>query len=328
MTDPRTLRVLFLGTPEFAVPSLRALAESRHRVVGVISQPDRPRGRGRKLEPTPVHREAEARSLPVLQPEKVGLSEAVGWMRERAPDLGCVVAFGQFIPRKVREIPPNGMINAHASLLPRFRGAAPIQHAILEGDAESGVTIIRIEREMDAGDWCVMRRTPIDPDETAGELSPRLADLAAEALLEAVEQIARGAARFRPQATEGVSLAPRVTREFGRVRFDETVERVLRRLRAATPWPGVDLELAPSGRRLRLLAARRYSGERPPAAPGALRAEEGLLLVSALDGWIEVQRLQVPGRRPVDAAEFLRGARIGARGEAKSVWETSKPPSS
>jgi methionyl-tRNA formyltransferase len=217
---------------------------------------------------------------------------------------------------------------AVASLLPRFRGATPIQHAILEGDSETGVTIIRIVREMDAGDWCLMRRIPISPDETAGELSERLAALAAEALLEAVEQIARGEAHFRPQPEEGVTLAPRVTREFGRLRFDEPIDPILRRIRAATPWPGVDLELQPSGRRLRILSARVSPDGGALAPPGTARAEGGRLRLAALDGWIEVQRVQVPGRRPVDTAEFLRGARLGEHEEARSVWEPSKPRSS
>jgi methionyl-tRNA formyltransferase len=319
MGEPRRLRVLFFGTPEFAVPSFRSLAESRHRLVGAVSQPDRPRGRGRQLEPTPIRAEAEARSIPVLQPDKVGTDTAVAWMREREPDLGCVIAFGQFIPRSVRELPPHGLINAHASLLPRFRGAAPVQHAILEGDSETGVTIIRIEREMDAGEWCLMRRTPIGPEETAGELSDRLSVLAAETLLEAVEQIARDEAQFRPQPAEGVTLAPKVDRQFGRVSFEEPVYRILRRIRAATPWPGVDLELRPSGRRFRILRAWGEPGWDASGPPGAVVHGEGRLRIAALDGWIEVQRLQVPGRRPVDAAEFLRGARLGVREEAQSL---------
>ena len=319
MADSRSLRVLFFGTPEFAVPSLRALAESRHPVAGVICQPDRPRGRGRKLEPPLVKVEAERRSIPVFQPEKVGAPEALAWMRERAPDLGCVVAFGQFIPRSVRELPPLGLINAHASLLPRFRGAAPIAHAILEGDPETGVTILRVAKEMDAGDWCLMRRTPVGSEETAGELSGRLSDLAAEVLLEGVDRIARGEARFEPQSGEGVTLAARLTREFGRVSFEEPLERVLRRIRAASPWPGADVELRPSGKRFRILAARKAEGRAAPESPGTVRTPDGRLLIAALDGWIEVLRLQAPGRRPVDAAHFLRGARLGAPEEARGV---------
>jgi methionyl-tRNA formyltransferase len=319
MAAPRRLRLLFFGTPDFAVPSLRALHEGPHSVVGVISQPDRPRGRGRKPEPTPIRAEAEACSIHVVQPEKVSEPDALAWMQELEPDLGCVVAFGQFIPRSVRELPPLGLVNAHASLLPRFRGAAPIQHAILEGDSETGVTIIRIEREMDAGEWCLMRRTAIGPEETAGELSARLSNLAAETLVEAVEQIARGEARFQAQPTEGVTLAPKVTREFGRLSFEEPVDRILRRIRAATPWPGVDLELLPSGKRLRLILAVPSEPGTGPGPPGAVVHGGGRLRIAALDGWIEVRRVQVPGRRAMDVADFLRGARLSGGEEARGL---------
>ncbi len=319
MAGPPGLRVLFLGTPEFAVPSLRALAESRHSVVGVISQPDRPRGRGRKLVPTPVHVEARSGSLPLLQPEKVGDPEVIDWIRELGPDLGCVVAFGQFIPRRVRDLPPQRMINAHASLLPRFRGAAPIEHAILAGEARTGITVIRVEREMDAGDWCLLRETPILPDETADELAARLKELAAGALVEAVDLISRGEARFRPQPGEGVTLAPKLGREFGRLELGEPVERVLRRIRAATPWPGVDVELYPGGRRLRILRAQAGPAALAGERPGDLRVEGGRLWIAAGGGWLEVLRVQEPGRRVIDAAEFLRGARLGEQVEVRSV---------
>jgi methionyl-tRNA formyltransferase len=181
------------------------------------------------------------------------------------------------------------------------------------------VTIIRIEREMDAGDWCLMKRTPIGPEETAGELSTRLSNLAAQTLVEAVDQIARGEARFRPQPTEGVTLAPKVSRELGRLSFEEPVDRVLRRIRAVTPWPGADLELQPSGKRVRLLEAGPAEEAPGDRIPGTVRHGEGRIRIAALDGWIEVRRLQVPGRRAMDAAEFLRGARLAAHEEATSV---------
>lgn len=314
-----SLRLLFFGTPEFAVPSLRSLIGGRHPVVGVVSQPDRPRGRGRTLAPTPVRALADANGIPVFQPEKVGSPDAVAWMRAREPDLGCVVAFGQFIPRSVRDLPPHGLINAHASLLPRHRGAAPVQHAILAGDAETGVTIIRVERGMDAGAWCLMRPTPIGPEETAGELAERLAALAGTLLLEAVEGIARGEARFRPQATEGVSLAPKVGKDLGRLRFDVPADEVLRRIRAATPWPGATVALRPSGLRLRILRARADAEGSPGGPPGRVIAREGRLWIAARDACLELLRVQVPGRRPLDAAEFLRGTRIGVREEATTA---------
>jgi methionyl-tRNA formyltransferase len=305
-SDP--LRVLFFGTPEFAVPTLRALAASRHTLVGVVSQPDRPRGRGRELQPTPVRSEAQAQGLPLLQPRKVGESEALEWIEERRPDLGVVVAFGQFIPKKVRELPPHGLINGHASLLPRHRGAAPIQHAILCGDERTGITVIRIVKEMDAGDFCLVKETEIREGETAGALSQRLAELCAEAMLEATEQIATGTAVFRPQDHEAATAAPRIDRSFARLDWGEPRQALLRRIAASTPWPGADVSLRASGRRFRILEA--VSGRADATTPGRVEAGDDGLRIACGDGWIEIRRLQAPGKRPVAAAEFLRGARL------------------
>lgn len=298
------MRLLFFGTPEYAVPSLRALAP---RVVGVLSQPDRPRGRGRKLVATPVRAAAEELGLPVFQPDKVGSEDALEWMRALDPDLGVVVAFGQFIPKKVRELPPHGLINGHASLLPKYRGAAPIPYAVLHGEAKTGITVMKVEKEMDAGDWCLMRETPIAPDETAGELAERLSSICAEALVEAVDAIAAGTAEFRAQDPARATFAPKIDREFGRVDWTRPVDEVLRRVRAATPAPGVDVELEPSGRRLRLLAVR--AGGAGDPRPGSVWID-GRLSIAAGDGWVEVLRVQTPGKRPMDVADFLRGAKL------------------
>jgi methionyl-tRNA formyltransferase len=307
------LRLLFFGTPEFAVPSLRALAASRHPVVGVVSQPDRPRGRGRKLEPTPVHAAAQELSLPIHQAQKLDDAAALGWMRALEPDLGVVVAFGQFIPRVVRELPKHGSINAHGSLLPRHRGASPIAHAILAGDAETGISVIRVAREMDAGPECLRIATPLAPSETAGELAERLAPLAGTALLEAVERIAAGTAVFVEQDHARATLAPKLDRDFGHIDWRATRVEVVRRVHAATPWPGSDAALRKSGRTLRLLRVAAGEPHTTPApAPGRVDVSAERLRVAALDGWVDVLMLQAPGRRPVAAEEFLRGARIPA----------------
>jgi len=198
----RSLRIAFFGTPDFAVPSLERLLAGPHDVVAVISQPDRRRGRGRKLSPSPVAEVAQREGLPLLRPERVGAPEVEAEIRRCAPDLGAVVAFGQFLPKRIRELPAKGyLINGHASLLPRHRGAAPIQRAILAGDSVTGVSIMRIEREMDAGPVALTRETAIGPDENAGELATRVASLTAEALAEAVESSGDApAARARPGA--------------------------------------------------------------------------------------------------------------------------------
>ncbi len=325
MTSPPSQRLLFLGTPDFAVPSLRALAHSQHQVVGVVSQPDRPRGRGRQLESTPVHALADELDLPLLQPEKVGSPDALAWMRARDASLGVVVAFGQFIPKSVRELPPLGLINAHGSLLPRHRGAAPIQHAILAGDTVTGISVMRVVREMDAGPECLHREIPIGPDETSGELFERLADLAALALCEAVDQIALGTARFVEQDHSRATLAPKLDKEFAALHWDQPRSALLRRIRAATPWPGCTLQLRRAERTLKLLqvcGGEAFSSSDPTGggashpAPGSVRVRSGRLCVAALDGWIEVLRLQSPGRRPLSAEEYLRGADIQPDEEA------------
>ncbi|HXX49315.1 MAG TPA: methionyl-tRNA formyltransferase [Myxococcota bacterium] len=313
------LRLVFLGTPEFAVPALRALARTRHTLTGVVSQPDRPRGRGRATEPTPVAAAARELGLALLQPEKVGDEAALAWLRERRPELGVVVAFGQFIPKGVRELPPRGLVNAHASLLPRWRGAAPIAWAIDAGDRRSGISVMQVAREMDAGDVCLVRELEIGAEETAGELALRLAELAAGALVAAVDEIAAGRAAFRPQDPSGVTLAPKLDRAFAKLDLAQPAERVLRRIRAATPRPGVDLVLAQAKKTLRVVRARLGPTHSGVASPGALRAEAGRLELACADSWLELAEVQLAGRRALPAAELLRGFRIAAGERAEAA---------
>jgi methionyl-tRNA formyltransferase len=299
---------VYFGTPQFAVPALRALASGSHPVVGVVSQPDRPRGRGRELEPTPVAATARELGLELLQPEKVGEDSALAWLRARRPDLGIVVAFGQFIPKSVRELPPQQLINAHASLLPRWRGAAPIERAIDAGDAKTGISVMRVAREMDAGDVCLVRETPIGPEETAGELAERLSALAAAALVAAVDEIAAGRARFVPQPAAGVTLAPKSEREFASLDVTKSAAEAQRRIRAASPRPGVDVKLGVSGKSLRLWRA--HVGASHSVAPGTLRAEGASLRLACADRWLELDEIQLAGRKSLPAAEFLRGFKL------------------
>jgi len=317
-TASPALRLVYLGTPEFAVPALRALARTRHTLSGVVSQPDRPRGRGRVLEPTPVAAAARELGLPLLQPEKVGDEPSLAWLRERRPDLGVVVAFGQFIPKSVRELPRLECVNAHASLLPRWRGAAPIAWAIDAGDRRTGISVMRVAREMDAGDVCGVRELEIGAEETAGELAERLAELAAAALVEAVDALADGRARFAPQDPAAVTLAPKLDRAFAKLDLAQPAERVLRRIRAATPRPGVDLALRRAGKTLRIVRARlgpTHSGVRS----GALRAEAGRLELACADAWLELAEVQLAGKRALPAAELLRGFRVAPDERAEAA---------
>jgi methionyl-tRNA formyltransferase len=277
-------------------------------VVAVVSQPDRRRGRGRKASPSPVAARALAADVPLLlRPERVGAPEVEQALRDARPDLGVVVAFGQFIPRRIRELPSCGyLLNAHASLLPRLRGAAPIARAILEGERETGISVMRVEREMDAGAVAGVRRTPIGPDENAGELAERLALLAADAIAEAVDAVADGRIRWTPQDEAGATFAPKLTRADGFLDFRAPAEALARRVRALAPRPGATARL--EGEPLRILAARARPGP-VDAPPGTLRRGEALRIATG-DGWLEPTLLQRAGRRPLDVASFLRGQRL------------------
>jgi methionyl-tRNA formyltransferase len=301
---------VFFGTPALAVPTLKRLLAGPHAVVTVVSQPDRPRGRGRKVSPSAVSACALAAGVPLLRPERVGAPEVEAALRAVTPDLGVVVAFGQFLPRRIRELPSLGyLINAHASLLPKLRGAAPIPRAILSGERETGISVMRVEREMDAGAVALVKRTPIGDDDDAGSLSQRLAELAAEAIAEAVDEIAEGRVRWTSQDVSAATFAPKLEREEARLDFREPAVALVRRVRAFAPQPGASTSLA--GQPLRILAARAVAGA-TSAAPGtvSLDDEGRSLRIATGDGWLVPTVLQRAGGRPLDVAEFLRGARL------------------
>jgi methionyl-tRNA formyltransferase len=281
-------------------------------VVAAISQPDRPRGRGRKLSPSPVAERALREGLPLLRPERA--ADALEALRGFEPDLGIVVAFGQFIPRSVRELPKLGYcINGHASLLPRWRGAAPMQHAILAGDAITGVSVMRVEKEMDSGATLLQRTLEIGADETAGELAPRMAALTAEGIAAGVETIAAGGDTWAEQDPSQVTLAPKITRDDARLDWSEDAVALARRVRAMSPAPGAFGTLA--GEPLRILGASVDEGE-VDRAPGAVRNDgSSPLAIATGRGWLVPTRLQRAGGKPLPVAEFLRGRALpdGAR---------------
>jgi len=300
------VRLVFFGTPEFAVPTLEALLAGPHPVVGVVSQPDRPQGRGRKTRPSPVSQVARREGVPLLRPERVGEPAVEAELRRLEPELGVVVAFGQFLPKRVRELPRLGyLINGHASLLPRFRGAAPIQRSILAGESRTGVSVMRVEREMDAGPVALVRALAIGPEETCGELAQRIAVLTAEAVAEVVEQIAHGRVHWTPQPSEGVTLAPKLVAADAVLDFRESAAALVRRVRALAPAPGAATSI--DGERLSILAARAQSG--PVAAePGTVRrGSEPLLRIATGDGWLVPLVVQRAGGRALAIDAFLRG---------------------
>lgn len=287
------------------MPSLERLLDGRHEVVVVVSQQDRPRGRGRKTLPSPVTALALERGLPTLRPANVGAPEVADALREHAPDLGVVVAYGQFLPKRIRELPRLGYcINGHASLLPRWRGAAPIARAILAGDSETGVCVMRVEREMDAGPVAARRALPIGPEETAGELAERMARLTAELVAAVVEDVAAERVTWTEQAPDGIRLAPKLTREEALLDFREPAAALVRRVRAFAPEPGARATLA--GEPLRILAARSEPGP-VSGVPGGVQSDGKRLRVATGDGWFVPLVLQRPGKRPLASDAFLRG---------------------
>jgi methionyl-tRNA formyltransferase len=277
-----------------------------HRVVAVVTQPDRPRGRGQKVTPSPIAELAERAGLPILRPERVGEPAFAETVREFSADLGVVVAFGQFLPKRVRELPRLGyLINAHASLLPRHRGAAPIAHAILAGDLETGVSVMRVERAMDAGPSAVVRRTPIAADETTGELTERLAALAADAIAEAIDLVADGRIVWTPQDGARATLAPKLGPADALLDWRDTAALLARRVRAMAPRPGAFTTL--QNERLRILAATALA-LRCDDAPGTLRLGGGApLRIATGEGWLAPRVLQRAGGKPLDVDGFLRG---------------------
>ena len=278
-------------------------------MVAVISQPDRRRGRGRKLSPSPVAEVARREGLPLLCPERVGAPEVEAEIRRCAPDLGAVVAFGQFLPKRIRELPAKGyLINGHASLLPRHRGAAPIQRAILAGDSVTGVSIMRVEREMDAGPVALTREIAIGPEENAGELAARVASLTAEALAEAVDRIADENVTWTPQDDAAATIAPKIERAEAALDWSEAAQMLLRRVRALAPTPGAFT--LHEGEPLRILSARTLPGP-VGATPGSVRRDDDTSLrIATGDGWLIPLRLQRAGGKALETSDFLRGRPI------------------
>ena len=257
------LRIVFFGTPSFAVPSLEALIASRHTVVAVVSQPDRPKGRGHQLQPTPTKVVASARGIPVLQPVRIREAAFLDQVRDLRADLGVVVAFGRILPDALLAIPRLGMINVHASVLPRYRGAAPIQRAVLAGDAETGVTIMRVEAELDAGPTFAIATVPIPPAATSGDMDAVLASLGAGLLVPVVDDLAAGRAVETPQDHSRATHAAKITKEEGAIDWTQPAAVVHNRVRGLQPWPLASTRLGPDRlvlRRTRSLGARSGNG--------------------------------------------------------------------
>ena len=310
------MRIVFAGTPDFAVPTLAALAAGRHTVELVVTQPDRPAGRGRGLTPPPVKALALKLGLPVIQPESLNDSDAIAAVRAIGPDAMVVIAYGVRLRPRALRIPRLGCLNIHASLLPRYRGAAPINWAIIRGEKETGVTLQRMAPEIDAGGILAQRAIAIGADETAGELFDRLAVLAAEMIGPALDDLDAGRLVERPQDAALATLAPKLEKADGLLDWSLPPAQACNFIRGMTPWPGAftyHRRAAGTPRRLILLVARSLAGT-TIAPPGTILRADDELHVASGGGCLRVLRLQSEGARPMDAAEWLRG-RCAAPGD-------------
>jgi methionyl-tRNA formyltransferase len=299
------MRVVFAGTPEVALPSLHAVAESAHDLVGVVTRPDAPTGRGRRVAPSPVAEAAEELGVPVLKPDHPREPEFQDALRALAPAACPVVAYGALLPQSALDIPEHGWVNLHFSLLPAWRGAAPVQHSIWAGDDVTGATTFRIVKELDAGPTFGVMTETIQPTDTAGDLLGRLAEGGAGLLVATLGGIADGSLEARPQPEDGVSLAPKITVDDARVDWAQPAARVDRQVRACTPAPGAWTTY--DGERLKLGPVTPADGALPP---GELVAGKTAVVVGTGTTAVRLGEVQAVGKRPMPAADWARGLRL------------------
>lgn len=301
-----SLRIVFMGTPEFSVPCLNALIEAGHEVVAAVSQPSKPVGRGQVVQPPPVAAAAAAHGVPVFQWPRLS-NESYDALKALAPDLCVVVAYGKILPQRYLDLPKHGCLNVHASLLPRWRGAAPIQWAVMEGDTRTGVCIMRMEAGLDTGPVAREAMTAIGPDETAGDLHDRLALLGAETLVETIAALEAGQVVFTPQPEAGATYAVRLEKTHGLIDWTWPAGRVHDRVRGAHPWPGAYVDRAEGP--FKILATRPLAQVATDAEPGTIVAiESDGPRVACGQGCVVLTRVQRAGRKVVSGADFLRGA--------------------
>jgi methionyl-tRNA formyltransferase len=309
------MRAIFFGTPEIAVPSLRALAAA-FEVPAVVCQPDRPAGRGLKLHAPAVKLAAIELGIPVVQPAKIRTSEFLSWLTEQHADVAVVLAYGRILPGPVLEAPARGCLNLHASILPRYRGAAPINWAIVRGESETGMSLMQMDEGLDTGPVFAVRRLSIGEDETAGELAVRLGVLAAEMVREDVPRAVRGELRATPQDADLATSAPPLEKEQGRIDWSKGAAEVHNHVRGMTPWPSAFTTTG--GKLLKVLATRRSGLKSASEPPGTiLAADSSGVLVACGEGVLELIRAQMEGKKPLGARDLvagrtlIRGARLG-----------------
>ena len=302
------MRIVFMGTPDFAVPSLEGLIAAGHEVCGVFTQPDKPVGRHQnRLQATPVKAAALAHDIPVFQPVKLRDGTALSTLETLAPEVIVVAAYGRILPDDILALPPMGCINVHSSLLPKYRGAAPINWAVVNGDAETGVTIMHMATELDAGDIISQVTTPIDPEETVESVHDRLARLGGELLVTTVEAIANGTATRTPQDPEKVTLAPMLSRELSPIDWSRPAKAIHNQVRGLTPWPATSTDIF-GGDTVKVFSVTETGTETNKPAGTIVSADKNGIDVACGDGMVlRILELQAPGSRRMSAADYLRG---------------------
>ena len=297
------MRIVFMGTPEFAVPSLKALCDAGYDVVGVFTQPDRPKGRGNKVIASPVKQVAVEKGIPVFQPVRIR-KDGVEDLKFLAPDLCVTAAFGQILSQEILDIPRIGTVNVHASILPKHRGSAPINWAILQGDEVVGVTTMMTDKGIDTGDMLLKAETPYIKGETAGELTVRMAELGANLLIDTLKKLEEGSLERIPQDHENMTYDPMLTKEMGVIDWTHSAADIVNRIHGLNPWPGCST--AVEGGRLKLLRAEVAEGAGQPGEIIVADPKQGLV-IAAGEGAVSVTQLQAPGGKPMNSKDYLRG---------------------
>jgi methionyl-tRNA formyltransferase len=304
-TKRYSLNIIFMGTPDFAIPSLTLLLASDNTLAGVITQPDRPRGRGKQLQPPPVKGLAQQHGIPIIQPGKVKDDDCMKWLKAQHPDLIVVVAFGQILPPRILRLPSHGCINLHASLLPNYRGAAPINWTIMNGDTKTGVTTMFMNEWMDTGDILLQRETAIEPDEDAPALRNRLATLGAKLLLETIHRLKRGELTALPQDHSKASYAPPLKKEDGRIDWQRSAQEIQNQIRGTLPWPGAFTRV---GNKLFKIFKSELGRSTTKEPPGTVTDVStcGITVITG-NGHLLITEVQLQDRKRMAVAEFVKG---------------------
>jgi len=315
-----SMNIVFMGSPDFAVPTLKKLLASDHNLSAIVTQPDRPKGRGRAVSPPPVKVCALSSDVPILQPEKASDPGFIAAIREMQPDLLAVVAYGQILKQELLDIPKHFCMNVHSSLLPKYRGAAPINRAVINGDAETGVTTMKMALKMDAGDILLVSRLAIDPADTAQTVHDRLAELGADLTLKTIEQLEKGELQPISQNESEVTFAPKLSKEDGLIDWSRCAEEINNLIRGVQPWPGAYSFL--KGKRIRIWKAEVLSGEESKRAGAVIKATSEGIEVQTGKGRINILEMQPEGKKRLDVKSFLLGNAVEA-GDAFTISDNS-----